>query len=140
MPRPSTEPTPVLPSPGPRAIDLETALHAVETHLAALGTALKLQDPVATEASAGELHRALAHAVDRFAQAARKGGVPPALRRRLALTGGQVAAQRDAVSRASSALDRVIDVLMPEARAQDVSGYGAHGAAQRAYNGGVAQA
>jgi len=52
-------------------------------------------------------------AVDSFRGAARRGDVPPALRRRLALTSGQVAAQREAVARASSALDRAIDVLMP---------------------------
>lgn len=130
----------MLPTNGPRAPELETALQAVELHLAALGSALKLQDPAATETAATELHRALANAVERFAQAARKGGVPPALRRRLALTGGQVAAQREAVARASSALDRVIDVLMPDARGGDVAGYGAQGKVQRSYHGGVAQA
>jgi len=131
----------VLPTPGPRAPELESALQAVEQHLAALGSALKLQDPVATETAATELHRALASAVERFAQAARKGGVPPALRRRLALTGGQVAAQREAVARASSALDRVIDVLMPDTRGGDASAaYGAQGKLQRSYGGGVAQA
>jgi hypothetical protein len=35
------------------------------------------------------------------------------LRRRLALASAQVASQRDALARATAALDRAIDVLMP---------------------------
>ena len=55
----------------------------------------------AAEQAAAELHQALSRAVDRFNQAARTpAGVPPTLRRRLARTSSQVAAQRDAVARA----------------------------------------
>ena len=35
------------------------------------------------------------------------------LRQRLALAGGQVAAQREALARATASLDRAIDVLIP---------------------------
>lgn len=120
---------------------LEASLGSVETHLAALGNALKQHDPAATESAASQLHRALALAVDSFRGAARRGDVPPALRRRLALTSGQVAAQREAVARASSALDRAIDVLLPDvAVARQSAVYGAPGGAQRLSSGGLAQA
>ncbi|MEK8047705.1 hypothetical protein [Ideonella margarita] len=121
--------------------ELETCLGQVELHLAALGTALKQQDPAATEQAASDLHRALAAAVDRFSSAARHGGVPPTLRRRLAMTGGQVAAQREAVARATTALDRAIDVLLPDAQAGRPGLYGAQGQAYRPPSqGGVLQA
>jgi len=118
---------------------LEDILGAVELHLAALGNALKGQDAAAAEDAAAQLHRALAKAIDRFGHAARSGGLPPALRRRLALTSGQVAAQRDAVARASTALDRAIDVLLPGSAAE--AGYGAQGHSARGSNSsGLAQA
>ncbi len=69
--------------------------------------------PPRVDRAAAELHRALAAAVDHFSRAARSGGVPPALRQRLALASGQVAAQREALARATASLDRAIDVLMP---------------------------
>lgn len=96
-----------------RIADLETPLVAVEDRLAALGTALYRNDAAAIELEAAELHRALAAAVSHFSRAAREGGVPPPLRQRLALAGGQVAAQREALARATAALDRAIDVLLP---------------------------
>lgn len=121
--------------------ELEHRLGDVESQLNALGDALKLQDASAAERAAAGLHQALAQAVDRFSQAARHGGVPPALRRRLALTGGQVAAQRDAVARASNALDRAIDLLMPGS-APGASGglYGAQGGTARSVHSGLARA
>ena len=93
--------------------ELETALAAVEQRLAGLGEALRERDSAGIELHATELHRALARAVDRFALAARSGAVPPALRRRLASTSGKVAAQRESLARATAALDRAIDVLIP---------------------------
>jgi len=95
------------------AAELETPLVAVEARLASLGSALRGNDSAAIEAEAGELHRALASAIGHFGRAARDGGVPPPLRHRLALAGGQVAAQREALARATAALDRAIDVLLP---------------------------
>ena len=92
---------------------LETALAAVELRLAALGEALRQRDTAGIDLHASELHRALADAVDQFAQAARSGLVPSALRHRLASAGGEVAAQRESLARATAALDRAIDVLMP---------------------------
>ena len=96
-----------------RAAALETPLAAVEDRLTALGLALSRHDAQAIESEASELHRALAAAIDHFSRAAREGGVPPLLRQRLALASGQVAAQREALARATAALDRAIDVLLP---------------------------
>ncbi len=93
--------------------ELEAALAAVEHRLTALGMALCVRDTLGIEENAAELHRALATAVERFALAARSGSVPPALRHRLANTSGQVAAQRESLARATAALDRAIEVLMP---------------------------
>ena len=116
--------------------ELETALAAVETELNALGLALQSQDAGATEQAANALHRALQRAVDRFGHQAAPQGVPLALRRRLALAGGRVAAQREAVYRASTALDRAIDVLLPSPA--PVAGlYGAQGHTRRGSSGYV---
>lgn len=117
--------------------DLEEPLRAVETGLAALGDALRRRDSAAIERHASELHRALAHAVEHFGAAARHGTIPPELRQRLTVAGGQVAAQREALARAMAALDRAIDVLLPR---DPATLYGAHGAAERQARGGAIQA
>lgn len=96
-----------------RVAELEPPLSALEESLAALGQALCSNDAQAIEQQAGALHQALARAVAQFAQAARAGSVPPALRQRLAQAGGRVAAQREALARATASLDRAIDVLLP---------------------------
>ena len=116
---------------------LEAAIAAVDAHLAALGEALRARDSAGIDTHATELHRALAHAVDCFARASRSGGVPPALRQRLASTGSLVAAQRESLARATAALDRAIDVLMPRDAA---TLYSSQGGADRALRGGVIQA
>jgi hypothetical protein len=112
------------------APDLETPLSAVEDRLAALGLALHAQDAQAVERVAADLHTALAAAMDRFGRAARSGGVPPLLRQRLVVAGGQVAAQREALARATASLDRAMDVLIPAAHATPAL-YGAAGSAER---------
>ncbi len=104
---------------------LERPLAAVEDQLAALAAALQQQDSQRVDAAAAGLHQALASAVDQFSRAARQGGVPPVLRQRLARASGQVAAQRDALARATASLDRAIDVLLP--RAPQGALYGAYG-------------
>lgn len=121
-------------SAGFSAAELEAPLSRVESRLEALSEALKGDDPVALEAAASELHRALSSAVESFKLAARRGGVPATLRQRLALAGAQVAAQRESLARATAALDRAIDVLMP---APLVAGYGAGGHALRATSSGA---
>ncbi len=111
-----------------RVADLETPLVAVEQRLAALGEALVQNNAQAIETEATELHRALAAAISHFSRAAREGNVPPALRQRLAIASGQVAAQREALARATAALDRAIDVLLP---GMGTSVYAASGNAER---------
>jgi hypothetical protein len=93
--------------------ELEAALQRVEQHLDDLQSALSARDMRCIELHADELQRALVRAVERFVQAASRGGTPLPLRRRLGLASAQVAAQRDALARATAALDRAIDVLMP---------------------------
>ena len=121
--------------------DLEVALTAVESRLAELADALKRHDADATESASAALHRALILAVDRSTQAARNGGMPPALRRRLAMAGGQVAALREAIARATVSLDKSIEILLPEAaHAAQTPVYGAQGNPWRAASSGVAKA
>lgn len=96
-----------------KAAELESPLAAVEAQLSALAQALNQQDVSAVDLAASDLHAALTSAVDHFSRAARSGGVPPQLRQRLAIAGGQVAAQREALARATASLDRAIDVLLP---------------------------
>lgn len=94
--------------------DLEALVGDVDRHLDALGEALRARDAAATERHAQQLHHSLARAVEGFSQAARcPGGVALALRQRLALASAKVAAHREALLRATAALDRAIDVLMP---------------------------
>jgi hypothetical protein len=116
---------------------LEEALASVEMRLAALGDALRARDSAAIDLHATELHRALASAVDCFARASRSGPVPPAMRQRLASAGGLVAAQRESLARATAALDRAIDVLMPRDAA---TLYSSQGNSDRGLRGGVIQA
>jgi hypothetical protein len=119
------------------ASELEPPLLAIEAGLVALGEALRAHDSTAIEQHANALHRALAQAIDRFKHAARDGQVPPSLRRRLASASGQVAAQRESLARATAALDRAIDVLLPRDAA---TLYSAQGGAERGLRGGVIQA
>lgn len=129
---------PLLPTPAP-GVDaaLEVAMSNVESRIAALGEALRARDPEAIDHHATELHRALARAVDRFTAAARHGVLPAPLRRRLASASGQVAAQRESLARATAALDRAIDVLIP----RDSPGlYSSGGATERERLGGCVQA
>lgn len=116
---------------------LEDTLTAVESRLSGLADALRQRDLGAIDEQAAELHRALARAVDQFSRASRSGTIPLALRRRLAQTGGRVAAQRESFARATAALDRAIDVLLPRPAP---AVYGATGTAQRGSLGGSIQA
>ena len=127
------------PMPSDQTIDpaLEATMAAVESHLVSLGEALRTRDASGIDHHATELHRALARAVEHFTHAARSGSVPPVLRRRLASASGQVAAQRESLARATAALDRAIEVLMP----RDVPGlYSSVGSTERGLRGGSIQA
>lgn len=116
---------------------LEANVLDVEAHLANLGDALIARDTHAIDLHSSELHRSLARAVDHFVLAAKTGAVPLALRRRLAAASGQVAAQREALARATAALDRAIEVLMPR---ETPALYSAFGAPMRSFRGGSVQA
>jgi hypothetical protein len=100
------------PAAGPDG-ELEGLLSRVEAELAGLGDALRLRDGRAIEGHAQRLHQALEGAVQEFHSAARRGDIPPALRTRLVKASGQVAAQRESLVRATVALDRAIDAIMP---------------------------
>jgi hypothetical protein len=129
---------PVIPGDAAAAAPvLESSLADVESRLLALGAALRARDAAAIDLHAGELHQALAEAVDQFSRAARSGPVPSALRNRLARASGQVAAQREALARATAALDRAIDVLLPR---DSASRYSCWGATDRSLLGGAIRA
>ena len=116
---------------------LEECLNQVESQLASLGTALGARDLDAIARHSQGLQQALTHAVDRFSLAAKQGQVPDPLRRRLARASGLVAAQRESLARATAALDRAIDVLMPR---QGPACYSREGQSERNLLGGVIQA
>jgi hypothetical protein len=118
---------------------LDGLIAAIESRLHALGGALRDRDAGAIESHAQELHRALAIAVQRFAHAAHTPeGVPSALRQRLVRASGLVAAQRESLARATAALDRAIDVLMPDALPPAV--YAQRGQGARATSAGCVSA
>jgi hypothetical protein len=108
------------------SLALEDTVASIEQRLGALGSALRDRDAPSIERHAQELQRALSGAIQRLAPAARSpGGVPPALRHRLAQAQGQVVAQRESLARASAALERALDVLLPASGR--TAAYGAHG-------------
>ncbi len=120
-----------------RVAELEGPVQAVEDRLTALGLALHRQDAAAVDREATALHAALAAAVQHFSHAARTGGVPLPLRQRLAMASGQVAAQREALARATAALDRAMDVLLPQTQApRHTAVYGFDGLADRSASTG----
>ena len=121
------------------AADLEACLCAVEERLSSLANSLRERDVRAIEQHSSELHRALTAAVQRFGHAARTGGVPPRLRHRFAAAGRLVAAQRDSLARATAALDRAIEVLLPDA-AVAAPVYSADGSTERPAGTGCVQA
>ena len=118
--------------------ELEQAVAQVERCLGNLRQALCAHDAPAIELHARELQRALAAALDRQARSARGGDAARQLRQRLAVAAGQVAAQRESLARASAALDRAIDVLLPAAHPGVA--YTAAGRADRGARSGLLQA
>lgn len=113
-PLPTDSPHSALPAQGSPADALEALVDCVDRELVHLGEALHRRDMHAIEAHARDLHVALERAVDGFSGAVRGGqGIPLALRTRLMDAGGRVAAQRESLARATVALDRAMDVLLP---------------------------
>ncbi len=105
-------PLPMPPASTPAA-EMERLVDEVELRLAALALAVHGRDSHAIELQASELHLSLTRAVEGFMHAARHGGVPERMRRRLARASASVASQRESLARATAALDRAIEVLMP---------------------------
>jgi hypothetical protein len=124
---------PALPAPG--GAPLAAALAAIDVQLAALTSGLQARDAQAVEASA----RLLASAVEASAPVLRGAGPLPAVtNERLAHAMGRVAAQREALTRATAAVQRALVVLCP-AQAPAPT-YTASGYAQRPPGSGSAWA
>ena len=117
-------------SPPSDASGLETSLASVETAIAVLGDALCHPDIVAIEAASTALHEAMRGAMSEFAQVARQGTMPAALRHRFALANAQILAQREALIRASSLVEQNLAILLPKPAAQ-TSVYSASGTGGR---------
>ena len=109
---------------------LEVSLSAVEQAIAVLGHTLTLRDIAAVEAASTSLHDAMRAAMTQFAQVARSGKMPAALRTRFALANGQIAAQREALIRATSLVEQNLEILIPRPVAE-TSVYSASGVGPR---------
>jgi hypothetical protein len=109
---------------------LEGSLSAVEQAIAALGQTLTQRDIAAVEAASTALHDTMRAAMTQFAQVARNGKMPAALRTRFALANAQIAAQREALFRATSLVEQNLEILIPRPVAES-SVYSAAGASQR---------
>lgn len=107
-------------------------LAALESALEGVHQALVQQDSQALEQHSQAVQGLMS---DALAQA-RDGHLSLPLRQRLAQAGAQMAAHRVSLSRASTALDRAIDVLMP---AESIGLYGEAGKTlkRRSSGGGV---
>ena len=133
------QPPPTASPVASRCGELEQVVEAVESGLAGLADALRERDSEAIEMQATELHRALTDAVQCFVHVARNGGVPEPMRRRLARASAMVASQRESLARATAALDRAIDVLIPTPPAHSAL-YAANGMQGSAVRSGLLRA
>ncbi len=121
---PMPMPTPVVAAAQPLA--------TLDQHITALGQALQGQDAQALHSAADRLVAALDAAQPVLRE---PGALTPALRRHLAFAVGRVAAQREALARATASVDRAIEVLLP-VPAPAAATYGATGYAERAQASG----
>ena len=117
-------------SPTRDVSELETSLSSVEHAIATLGESLCRPDIAAIETASTALHDAMRAAMSQFALVARSGAMPAALRTRFALANAQIAAQREALIRASSLVEQNLEILIPRPAAQ-TSVYSANGASGR---------
>jgi hypothetical protein len=118
--------------------EIDACVAEVESRLRALGEALRLHRAEAVEAEAAELQRALAAAMGPLLRSTGARALSLQLRQRLVLAGGHVAAQRESLARASAAVDRAIDVLLPSAAPRVA--YSATGVSERPSNCGLVRA
>jgi hypothetical protein len=114
----------------PDTSELEVSLTAVELAIGTLGHTLARRDIAAIEAASTALHDAMRAAMSSFAQVARRGTMPLALRTRFATANGQIAAQREALFRAAAIVEQGLEILIPRPLAE-TSVYSASGASQR---------
>jgi hypothetical protein len=107
----------------PAVNDKNTAdplISELEAALAGVHQALVERDSLALELHSGAVQQRMS----RLLALARQGQLKPAARQRLAQASALLAAQRVSLSRASSALDRALDILMP---AESIGLYGQAG-------------
>lgn len=117
-------------SASPDTSALEASLVTVELAIATLGQTLTQPDIAAIEAASTALHESMRAAMTQFAQVARRGTMPVALRTRFAMANGQISAQREALFRATSLVEQNLEILIPRPLAE-TSVYSASGASQR---------
>lgn len=127
---PAASRVPAQASVPPGTSELEVSLAAVELAIATLGHTLSQPDIAAIEAASTALHESMRAAMSQFAQVARRGNMPVALRTRFAMANGQIAAQREALYRATSMVEQNLEILIPRPMAE-TSVYSASGASQR---------
>jgi len=97
---------------------LEALIQALEERLKALAQAMHERDSAAIAEGAARLQRSLQQAMTVLSSAAAQGGgLPHGLQPRLARLQGAVAAQRESLARASAAVQRAMNVLVPAAPA-----------------------
>ena len=126
----SRKPAPADNALPPGTSELDVSLAAVELAIATLGQTLAQTYITAIEAASAALHEAMRTAMNQFAQLARRGAMPVALRTRFAIANGQIAAQREALFRATSRVEKNLEILIPRPMAQ-TSVYSASGASGR---------
>ena len=114
----------------PGTSGLEASLSGVELAIATLGQALAQPDIAVVEAASVALNDTMRAAMNQFAQVARRGTMPVALRTRFAIANGQIAAQREALFRATSLVEQNLEILVPRPMAE-TSVYSAPGASGR---------
>jgi hypothetical protein len=114
----------------PELSALEASLASVELAVATLGQTLTQTEIAVIEAAATSLHDTMRAAMAQFAQVARRGSMPAALRKRFALANGQITAQREALYRATSRVEQNLEILIPRPMAE-TSVYSATGGSQR---------
>lgn len=115
---------------------LEALIQALEDQLQSLAQAMRERDSAAIAAGAARLQRSLQQAMTVLSSATAQGAdLPHGLQPRLARLQGAVAAQRESLARASAAVQRAMNVLMPAAPPLVYAAPDAHRAAGLAASG-----
>lgn len=100
-------------------------LEQIELRLRGLSDALRGTDAAALDEAAIALRKALGQAIGDLRPAVTDSGISATLRNRILLAEAEVTAQREALARATAALERAIGLLLPNtAAAYEASGSG----------------